>query len=152
MWGRFYCAVPKKSKKMLKVTFLCKQQQQQGSGYVPLPDFSHAYGHHRQSVAGGGYTSNAGDYNIPLQSLPNPQQDVTNNSHSNGFETSSGSELASKIRLFCSSCNNQEFSTTAELNRHMETHNQELLHNHSGYTAGGMLNISIFRSRHFRKM
>ena len=32
---------------------------------------------------------------------------------------------SSKIRLFCSSCN-QEFSSTSELNEHMERHNLEI--------------------------
>lgn len=32
---------------------------------------------------------------------------------------------SSKIRLFCSSCN-QEFTSTSELNEHMERHNSEI--------------------------
>ena len=42
--------------------------------------------------------------------------------------SSLGSQLvggSSKIRLICSSCN-QEFATTTELNEHMERHNSEI--------------------------
>ena len=57
---------------------------------------------------------------------------ANNNPSCNPVQTAQSSSLgsqlvggSSKIRLICSSCN-QEFATTTELNEHMERHNSEI--------------------------
>jgi len=53
----------------------------------------------------------------------------------------------SKIWLFCSSCNNQEFNTTGELNKHMGRHNGDLsVADPLQPSAGGGINSCVLRS------
>ena len=72
--------------------------------------FSRRYNHHNSNYTG-----------IIGTNTEQACNDTTQN-------TSMGSHLvggSSKIRLICSSCN-QEFASTGELNEHMERHNSEI--------------------------
>ena len=93
-----------------------KQYQQQQTYYYnsndyqqQQPSYSMQGEFNPQSTSNEMYQANSMMYNGQQQGL--------------GYDMSIG--LTPKIRMFCSSCNNQEFNTTAELNKHMERHNNE---------------------------